>query len=240
MDTIDAYDEDSRAAAYDADMDVMHPNRRRMAEVVLEVLPFPRDAEIAALDLGTGTGYLAGRFLGAYPSARLVGVDGADAMLASARHRLGPASERAELRRGDIKDLGALFSGPPKFDAVFSMYTLHHFDPAGKRACVAAALKTLKPGGWFVNADILRDSFGRIEERFQQLRAAGIVERARPGDERFRDAAATRRYLAEMEAKEGDCPLALSEDLDVLSDAGLGEATVFWLEYREAVTGGVR
>jgi hypothetical protein len=49
---------------------------------------------------------------------------------------------------------------------------------------------------------------------------------------------ATRRYLAEREAKEHGQPLQLLEDLDVLPDGGLEDISVLWLEYREAVTAG--
>lgn len=49
---------------------------------------------------------------------------------------------------------------------------------------------------------------------------------------------ATRSYLDEMQSGEGDQPLTLAEDLEILAASGLGHTSVFWLEYREAVTGG--
>ncbi len=66
----------------------------------------------------------------------------------------------------------------------------------------------------------------------------GIVERAQGVDPRFGDHEATRRFLDELEANEGDQPLALKDDLQVLRDAGLRDVAVFWLEYREVVIGG--
>jgi hypothetical protein len=68
----------------------------------------------------------------------------------------------------------------------------------------------------------------------------GIVERAGGRDDRFRDFETTRRYLDESEAEAGDRPLTLQEDLLVLREAGLEDVAAFWLEYREAVTGGRR
>jgi hypothetical protein len=58
-------------------------------------------------------------------------------------------------------------------------------------------------------------------------------------DERFRDEATTRKYLDELEARDGDCPQTLTTDLQILQEAGFEKISVFWQEYREAVYGGV-
>ena len=79
--SIDAYDMPGRVAAYDADMDVMHPNRAKMVDVVLEFLPLPNDAAFMVLELGIGTGFFAKRLLEAYPAARVIGIDGAESMV---------------------------------------------------------------------------------------------------------------------------------------------------------------
>ncbi|MGB8326897.1 MAG: hypothetical protein WCE48_04890 [Steroidobacteraceae bacterium] len=54
--SIDAYDLPQRVASYDADMDLMHPNRSKMVRVALQILPYLREAPLWALDLGAGTG----------------------------------------------------------------------------------------------------------------------------------------------------------------------------------------
>jgi len=77
----------------------------------------------------------------------------------------------------------------------------------------------------------------------------GIVSRARANrnngegnsnDERFASAASTRAFIDNLQSREHDQPLTLIEDLRILTDAGLKNASVFWLEYREAVTGGFK
>ena len=50
--SIAAYERPARVASYDADMDVMHPNRHKMVAIALEILPFDPAAPITALDLG--------------------------------------------------------------------------------------------------------------------------------------------------------------------------------------------
>ena len=114
---------------------------------------------------------------------------------------------------------------------------LHH---QGKVNVIRQALLRLRPHGWFLNADLIAAEDPIVEKRIQEIRVAGIVERASGKHERFQDVDSTRRFLDELEAKEGDQPLPLEKDLSVLKKAGLEEPTVLWLEYREAVTGGVK
>jgi len=236
--SIDAFSAPEKVAAYDADMELMHPNRSRMVEIAVEVLPFEPGAALTALDLGAGTGHFTAMFLQAYPRAKVVAVDGAEAMLELAKARLGGKAEAVEFVTGDFRDLRSLVGAPGGFDVAYSSYALHHLDPPEKTALVRDVLSLLRPGGWFVNADIIVAEAPEVEARFQQLRVEGIVRRAGGGDRRFADHEAARRYLDEMEAREGDQPMTLAEELRVLREGGLRDAAVFWLEYREAVMGG--
>ena len=99
-------------------------------------------------------------------------------------------------------------------------------------------VKLLAPRGWFVNADLIVSDSPEVESHLQQLRVAGIMERASGSDSRFADSASTRRFLDDLQVNEGDQPLTLAEDLDVLRSSGLKNASAFWLEYRELVSGG--
>jgi ubiquinone/menaquinone biosynthesis C-methylase UbiE len=236
--SIDAYNLGKRVAAYDADMDIMHPNRSKMVQIALEVLPFESDKGLVGLDLGIGTGYFTERFLEAFPQAKVHALDGAKTMVDLAKTRLGAQGRLVSFHVGDFRDLGRLFAGVEGFDVVFSSYALHHLTRDEKVSVVRAAVSLLRPGGWFVNADIVVADAPGAEKRIQEIRVNGIVERARGADPRFGDHEATRRFLDELEAKEGDQPLTLTDDLEVLRDAGLRDVAVYWLEYREAVTGG--
>jgi SAM-dependent methyltransferase len=234
--SIDAFELSERVARYDADMDVMHPNRAKMVDVALDVLASLAERPRRVLDLGIGTGYFSARLLAVYPKAMVHGVDGAEAMLEVARARLGER-DNVTLHRGNFLRLGELFPRPGSFDVVVSSYALHHLSREEKVAVVRRAESLLRPGGWLINADIVVAETAELERIAQDLRVRGIVERGR-GDERFRDHETTRRYLDEMEAEEGDRPLTLAEDFGVFREGGLRDVAVFWLEYREAVIGG--
>jgi len=97
----------------------------------------------AYLDAGCGDG----RYLAALPSLgrvpdRVVGVDIADSILATARHATTAAEIPAELVRGNLERLPL---GDQEFDAVVSIQVLEHLlDPA---AGVAELARVLRPDG---------------------------------------------------------------------------------------------
>jgi len=236
--SIAAYERPARVASYDADMDVIHPNRHKMVEVALEILPFDPAAPITALDLGTGTGFFTHRFLGRYPEARVISVDGSISMVDLARTRLGTLAARVDFRIGDFRQLQAIVPERAHGEVVFSSYALHHLNHGEKREVIRQALTFLKPGGWLINADIVTHESKVIEERIQQLRVYGIVRRRHAIYPRFRDTASTRQFLDQLEATDADQPLTLAEDLQVFQEAGLTHSAVLWSEYREVVIGG--
>ena len=128
--------------------------------------------------------------------------------------------------------------GAGTVDIVFSAYALHHLSRADKETVLGQVVELLVPGGWFVNADLIVADSPELESRLQEIRVAGIVERAGGSDKRFTDSASTRRFLADLEKNERDQPLTLAEDLDVLRRSGLKNVSAFWLEYRELASAG--
>jgi ubiquinone/menaquinone biosynthesis C-methylase UbiE len=237
-DSIKAYDLPDRVASYDAEMELMHPNRSKMVEIALEVLPFKEGSDITAMDIGIGTGYFTECFLKKFPKAMVIGIDGAKAMLDLAGARLRALVDKVDFRIGDFRRLSQLVSNHGKVDVVYSSYALHHLNRTDKLEVIRQALSLLKSSGWFLNADLIIAERPEIEKRIQEIRVQGIVSRARGKDLRFTDFQSTRCFLDDLEAKEGDQPLTLLEDLQVLKDAGLHNPSVFWAEYREAVVGG--
>ena len=236
--SISAYNLPERVAAYDADMELMHPNRSKMVQIALEVMPYDSDARLTALDIGIGTAYFTERFLAAFPRSTVYGIDGAEAMVNLAKARLGSRAESVDFRVGDLRDLEELLSDVKRIYVAYSSYALHHLSRQEKTAVVSKLASLLRPGGRFVNAGIIRAETAPVEEMIQNIRVNGIVGRAQEADPRFRSREATRAFLDELEAREGDQPLALKDDLRAWADAGLRDVAVFWIEYREAVTGG--
>ncbi len=237
-DSISAYDLPDRVASYDVDMEIMHPNRSKMADIALEILPYSSNASITCLELGTGTGFFTRRFLEQFPNSRVISVDGAESMIAIAQARIGSMVDRADFRIADFRQLGQVIPEDQKVDVVLSAYSLHHLSVEEKTDVIRQSLGFLNPGGWFVNGDIIISESQYVENRIQELRVKGIVERSSDEDERFRDLKSTRDFLDNLETNEIDQPVTLPMDLQILGEAGLTDIAVFWLEYREAVYGG--
>ena len=236
--SIAAYDVSQRVKTYDADMELMHPNRSKMVRVALEVLPFPKTAALRAIDLGIGTGYFTERFLIHFPNSRVLGIDGAEAMTELAKARLKSLADRVEFVIGDFRELEELAPSAGSIDVIFSAYALHHLNRPDKEMVLRQVVELLAPGGWFMNADLIVANSPELDSRFQQLRVDGIVKRAGGADSRFADSASTWQFLADLELKEADQPLTLAEDLALLRSSGLKHVSGFWLEYRELVSGG--
>jgi tRNA (cmo5U34)-methyltransferase len=236
--SIAAYDVSQRVKTYDADMELMHPNRSKMVQVAIEVLPFPRTAALRAIDLGIGTGYFTEQFLNHFPNSHVLGVDGAQAMVDLAKARLKSLASRVQFVIGDFRNLQQLAPDAGTADVVFSAYALHHLGRPDKEKVLREVVELLVPGGWFINADLIVADSPELERRLQELRIAGIAERAGGSDSRFPDSASTRQFLADLERKEADRPLTLAEDLALLRSSGLKNVSAFWLEYRELVSGG--
>ncbi|MCP5042966.1 MAG: class I SAM-dependent methyltransferase [bacterium] len=237
-DSIEAYDLPERVRAYDADMDVMHPLRWKMIEIALEVLPFQQGRALRALDLGVGTGVFSKRLLEKYPNSTVVAIDGAASMLQLAEARLGKLAQRVEWVQADFRSIPDAFTEPGTFDVAISSYALHHLDTREKLAALKTVVQAMKPGGWFMNADIVIAAASDVEQRIQEMRVQAVTDRAPADDERFCSARATRQFLDDLEEAEHDRPQTLAEDMRVLRESGIASAEVFWREYREVVIGG--
>jgi tRNA (cmo5U34)-methyltransferase len=170
------------------------------------------------LDLGAGTGLLAGAVAQTHPGARLTLLDGAAAMLEQARARVG---ESARYVVADLAD--ALPEG--RWDAVVSALAIHHLDDPAKRDLFARVRAALAPGGVFVNAEQvagetpwLDAAYVERHERAARALGAGDAERAAAVQRMSHDRCAT-----------------VEDQLAWLRDAGFADAECLWQDGRFAV-----
>ncbi|MGO9227891.1 MAG: class I SAM-dependent methyltransferase [Bryobacteraceae bacterium] len=238
--SVRAYEIAARVAAYDADMDLMHPNRHKMVEVIIAVLAASTPDPRLVVDLGTGTGFLLERLLRRFPNCRAVAVDGSQQMVAEAKSRLGTLAQRVAFAIGDLRRPETLRVEIGSADAVVSAYALHHLSLQEKAELMGRCRALLKEGGWLLNADLVAEEDELLEALTQQMRVSGIVDRAQGRDPRFPDAAATRHFLDELQRNECDQPQELADDLRIVREFGYGHVTLFWKDTREVVYGGMR
>jgi ubiquinone/menaquinone biosynthesis C-methylase UbiE len=238
--SISAYDLRDRVASYDADMELMHPNRRKMGEVIASVLAVSDSLPKLVIDIGTGTGFLVGVLLRIFPGLKIIAIDGAQQMVDLAHRRLSSLVARVDFRVGDFRDLGGLCRDVEAADAIVSAYALHHLSVDEKLGLLRVTRALLRPGGWFLNADVALMEDDELEAVVQCLRVRGIVSRNNGRDPRFSDEGAVRRFLDDLERNEGDQPLRPADDLRLLHEAGFSHISTFWRETREVVYGARR
>ena len=236
--TIKSYDTPDRVKEYDNDMEIMHPNRHKMVNIALEILPIEKKSVFTAIELGSGTGYFTKKFLSYFPNSNIIAVDGAEFMLELAKERLGNLTQRIEFITGDFRMLKNIIPGNTSIRVTFSSYALHHLNKTEKLNTLKAVKDILAPGGWFINADLSKPANPEVEKRIRNIRIDGIIKRSSGSDERFLDYNTTSKFITDMEANENDQPLTITEDLQILSEAGLKNTSIFWMEYREVVYGG--
>lgn len=104
----------------------------------------------AMLDLGTGTGRMLELFSDLYD--RGVGIDSSHDMLAVARMNLDRAGiHHAQVRYGDILDLGTHLGTNGRFDLVILHQVLHYLDEPAR--AIAEAARVLAPQGRLLVVD---------------------------------------------------------------------------------------
>jgi ubiquinone/menaquinone biosynthesis C-methylase UbiE len=235
-----AFNNTDTVATYDIDMDVWHPNRVKMASIVCEILPFDRAEDVSILDLGVGTGYLSQRIIETFTNAKIIAIDAAELMIEKAKLRLKDHLGQITFQISTFQELSDKVNSLSDLDAVVSSFALHHLYREEKLMLFQYVHSVLKPHGWFVNCDIVKTADAVLEARFRRLHHQGIQERTRKLKHQEKSLDQISSELADKEKKDGDHPLLLKEDLQLLAEAGFRTAECFWKEYREAVYGGIK
>ena len=238
--TVYAFNKHDVVATYDLDMDTWHPNRTKMASIICEILPFHRDQYLRFLDLGVGTGYLSFRIIETFPRVTITATDAAELMVEKARLRLCDHLKQVTFRISTFQELPQKENTFSNLDAVVSSFALHHLYREEKLALFKYIHSILKPNGWFVNGDIFKTPYGMLESRFRYLHYLGIQQRIKMVKNQDKTLDQISSELTEKEKTGGDHLLYLTDDLQLLKEAGFQDVECFWKEYREAVYGGIK
>ena len=130
---------------YDARIRTFIPDYEEMLDVVAQVVGLRRPRTV--VDLGTGTGALAGRIARAVPGISIVGIDEDAAMLQMAQRRL-------RRRRATFVHESFLTAPLPACDAITASFALHHIArPVHRRQLFTRARQALRHAGVLVSAD---------------------------------------------------------------------------------------
>ncbi|WP_367398148.1 methyltransferase domain-containing protein [Paenibacillus sp. MSJ-34] len=142
-----------------------HEDYDQVLDLVVEwVAPSPGDA---GLDLGIGTGNLAGRFL--RKNITMMGLDQSREMLKQCRRKYPDL----ETKLGNLLAV-PFFDG--QFDFVVSSYALHHLTAEQKRLALGEMSRVLKPKGKICIADLMFENEQARTGYMDRLREAGHWE----------------------------------------------------------------
>jgi tRNA (cmo5U34)-methyltransferase len=133
---------------YDARIRTFIPGYERLLHTAVDALnTATRRQAPRVIDLGIGTGALSEACASAIPSARIIGIEQDNAMLATARLRLGSRLTRAI--HGSFERVQL-----PRCDAVVASLALHHITTPRRRLRLFRRVHAaLRPGGVLISAD---------------------------------------------------------------------------------------
>jgi len=149
------WDFDPQAARYDeivSGESFLYARYDKVLDAVAGVASVAKGERV--LDIGVGTGNLAGRFL--RRGAHVVGLDPSEGMLARARSKFG-GNQGLELHQARDPFIVVPFPGAA-FDAVVSTYAWHHVPPRLKPRSLNEMVRVLKPGGVLAIGDLMFES----------------------------------------------------------------------------------
>ncbi len=235
-----AFNNSDIISTYDLDMDVWHPNRKKMASIACEILSFDRSENIQVLDLGVGTGYFSQKIIEIFSNVSIVAIDAAEMMIDKAKLRLKGQLGQITFKTATFQELSNKKIDLSGMDAVVSAFALHHLLREEKLRLFQYVHSILKPDGWFINCDIFNATDPAIEALFRHLLYKGTKERTLSMKHQEKSLEYISTEYTAKEKRDGDNPLSITEETQLLAEAGFRMVDCFWKEYREAVYGGIK
>jgi tRNA (cmo5U34)-methyltransferase len=202
-------------------------------QLICDLFPFPRDATVTILDVGAGYGPVSAFILDRYPHATCVAQDGSEPMLRRARQLVSTYGDRITLHQSDLFEANWLPAELGPFDAVVSSSCLHNLrDFERIREIYGEIHAHLKPGGAFLNADLINAPTATLHQRYDAVAAARRASQGASTEE----LAAMVRHTAGASA--GPFPASLEQHLAALKVAGFKDVDCFWKDLQRALYGG--
>ena len=192
-----------------------HPTRAEQLDILADLVADRAGAGDHVLDLGIGTGYVAGLILDRAPGIDLTGIDLKAESLDAARTALAGRVKSLDLVEGNLENLGDLAVPEGPYRAIYTVLTFHDLPDEAKAAVVRWSAERLAPGGALLILDRIRlhrpalfplqvALWNRIE------RVYGSAMRSAPDFD---------SYLADM--GERNRPARFEDYFEWLEDAGL-------------------
>jgi tRNA (cmo5U34)-methyltransferase len=207
--------------------------RAQRFQLLCDLFPFPTDATVTILDVGAGYGPVSKFILDQFSNATCVAQDGSEPMLQRARQIMTSYGTRFQPHQADLFDKDWLPQQLGPFDAAVSASCLHNLRDFKRISEIYGDIRThLKPGGVFLNLDLVNAPTLALQQHYVRVAAA----------RRQREGAPREGVTAMLQpAEHGPAhafPANLDEQLAALRAAGFTEVDCFWKDLRQALFGG--
>src|SRR5215207_3966703 len=131
------------------------PRRDEIARAFVDLVPANDDDAFTGVELGTGQGWLTTAILERYPNAKMIGLDGSEAMLAATVEATAAYGNRFEGRLFRLEDPDWIDELPDDLQCIVSSLVIHHLDGPGKQGLFRALFAKLAPGGGLLINDVM-------------------------------------------------------------------------------------
>jgi len=219
---------DEVAASYDTRFVRMIDRYEEMQAIMIALIDHVAPAPRRVLDLGTGTGEMALRILDRDAAVRVHGVDFSAGMLSQAAAKLARFGGRFTTEAADLARW--VPAGDPP-DLIVSVLAIHHLADADKAALTRRAAAALRPGGAFINGDLVKGETAAEQAAVEALHLGTMRQRGVPEEEIRERMDRHRKH---------DIPARVSDQVRWLIEAGFSEVWTPWRHLNQAVILGIR
>jgi tRNA (cmo5U34)-methyltransferase len=221
------------------------PRRDEILETFLDLIPAEPDDAFTGVELGTGAGWLTEGILDRFPRARMIGLDGSEAMRQTTARLLVRFRERFEIGPFRLEEREWRTALPSNLQVVVSSLVIHHLDGAAKRDLFGELFSRLAPGGALLICDVVESTSdpGRramangwdAEVRRNALEIDGSLDAY---DHFVSDH--WNMYASPPEPDDIDFPSSLVEQLGWMDEAGFTGIDAWWVRAGHALFGGYK
>lgn len=146
------------AECYDNMAQILVPKYDFLQNEIFNIIKFPIDKELIAIDLGGGSGIFIEKILTKFPNSKCIWIDFSEGFKEVAQNRLKRFSKRIIFLLSQLESNwhNKLDCRP---DLIVSMSAIHHLETEEKKQLYKKCYDFLKPEGWFFNIDEMKTIF---------------------------------------------------------------------------------